>query len=96
MLERHGGNGPVIIVIDPSRFRPLEEFRAATAEEASRVRSATPAEGFTEVLMPGDLEKRVRAQRASEGCEIDPVTWEKLLAEARRFGLPESTWATTA
>ncbi len=55
LLERNGGNGPVIIVFDPARFGPLEEFRAAATDEAHRVRSATPAEGFTEVVMPGDL-----------------------------------------
>lgn len=96
LLERHGGNGPVIVVIDPARFRPLDEFLAATSEEAARVRAATPAEGFTEVLMPGDREQRLRARGVQDGCEIDPVTWEKLVEEARRFGLPESLWATTA
>jgi LDH2 family malate/lactate/ureidoglycolate dehydrogenase len=96
LLERHGGNGAVLIVIDPSRFSPLESFRAAASEEAARVRSAVPAEGFTEVLMPGDREVREGQRREVEGCEIDDVTWEKLVSDARRFGLPESLWATEA
>jgi uncharacterized oxidoreductase len=96
LLSRNGGNGPVIIVFDPARFGPLDAFRAAVSDEASRVRSATPAEGFNEVLMPGDLELRERKQREHDGCEVDDVTWEKLLSDARRFGLSESLWATEA
>jgi uncharacterized oxidoreductase len=96
LLARNGGNGPVIIVFDPARFGPLDEFRAAVTDEASRVRSATPADGFTEVVMPGDLELRERKRREVEGCEIDETTWEKLVSDARRFGLSESLWATKA
>jgi LDH2 family malate/lactate/ureidoglycolate dehydrogenase len=74
----------------------LNEFRAAVTGEADRVRSATPAEGFTEVVMPGDLELRERQRREVEGCEIDENTWEKLVSDARRFGLSESLWAIEA
>ena len=96
LLERNGGNGPVITVFDPGRFGPLDEFRAAVSEVAVRVRSAVPAEGFSEVVMPGDLELRERKRREIEGCEIDETTWEKLVSDARRFGLSESLWATEA
>jgi LDH2 family malate/lactate/ureidoglycolate dehydrogenase len=96
LLARNGGNGPVIIVFDPARFGPLDEFRAAVTDEANRVRSAAPAEGFTEVVMPGDLELRERKRREVEGCEIDESTWGKLVSDARRFGLSESLWATEA
>ena len=89
-LQTHrGGNGPVVIAIDPARFGPLEIFRKVVAEEAERVRNATPAEGFAEVLMPGDLEVREQTRREAEGCVVDDTTWSALVAEARRFGLPE-------
>lgn len=92
-LKGHrGGNGPVIIAIDPSRFGPLDLFRVAVGEEADRVRNAIPAEGFTEVLMPGDPELREQRRREVEGCIVEDTTWEALVSEARRFGLPESTW----
>lgn len=96
LLERNGGNGPVIIVFDPARFGPLEAFRAAVTEEADRVRSATPAEGYSTVVMPGDLELQAREQRLRDGCEIDDVTWDRLVSEARRFGLSSSLWAREA
>lgn len=93
-LKTHrGGNGPVVIAIDPARFGPLDVFRAAVSEEAERVRSATPAEGFVEVMMPGDPEIREQAKREAEGCVVDETTWAALIVEARRFGLPESVYA---
>jgi LDH2 family malate/lactate/ureidoglycolate dehydrogenase len=91
-----GGNGPVVIAIDPSRFGPLEIFREVVTEEAERVRNATPAEGFAEVLMPGDLEVREQARREADGCLVDDTTWNALIAEARRFGLPESDYLLPA
>jgi len=92
-LKTHrGGNGPVVIAIDPERFGPLDVFREVVTEEAERVRNATPAEGFTEVMMPGDPEVRELARREAEGCVVDEITWSALISEARRFGLPESVY----
>lgn len=93
-LKTHrGGNGPVVIAIDPARFGPLDVFRDVVSEEAERVRSATPADGFVEVMMPGDPEVREQARREIEGCVVDDTTWNALVAEARRFGLPASMYA---
>lgn len=92
-LKSHrGGNGPVVIAIDPARFGPLDDFRAVVTEEAERVRNATPAEGFNEVLMPGDPEVREQANREAEGCVVDDTTWNALVSEARRLGLPDSVY----
>lgn len=92
-LKSHrGGNGPVVIAIDPARFGPLDIFREVVSEEADRVRTATPAEGFAEVLMPGDLEVREQARREAEGCAVDDTTWQALVTVAKRFGLPDATY----
>jgi LDH2 family malate/lactate/ureidoglycolate dehydrogenase len=95
-LQGHrGGNGPIVIAIDPTRFGPLELFREAVTGEAERVRGATPAKGFSEVLMPGDAEVREQARREAEGCLVDDTTWDALVGEARRFGLDESLYRDT-
>ena len=94
-LKGHrGGNGPVVIAIDPSRFGPLDLFREAVSGEAERVRNATPAEGFDEVLMPGDKEVREQANREANGCVVDDTTWQALVNEAKRFGLAASLYRT--
>lgn len=96
-LKNHrGGNGPVVIAIDPARFGPMDVFRAVVSEEADRVRNATPADGFSEVMMPGDPEVRERERREREGCVVDDTTWNALVAEARRLGLADSLWSTVA
>ncbi len=96
LKEHRGGNGPLAIAIDPSRFGPLELFREAVSEEADRVRHATPAEGFTEVLMPGDPEVREQARREAEGCLVDDTTWHALVSVAQHFGISESLLVVTA
>jgi uncharacterized oxidoreductase len=94
-LKGHrGGNGPVVIAIDPSRFGPLDLFREAVSGEAERVRNATPAGGFDEVLMPGDKELREQANREANGCVVDDTTWQALVNEAKRFGLAASLYRT--
>lgn len=95
LLGHRGGNGPVVIAIDPSRFGPLDLFREAASGEAARVRNATPAEGFDEVLMPGDKEIRERVNREANGCVVDETTWRALVNEAKRFGLHEALYRTT-
>lgn len=64
------------------------------SEEAERVRQATPAAGFEEVLMPGDKEVREQANREAAGCIVDSTTWQALVHEAKRFGLPEAVYCT--
>lgn len=93
LLGHRGGNGPIVIAIDPSRFGPLELFREAVSGEAARVRGATPAEGFDEVLMPGDKEVREQATREANGCMVDDTTWWALVSEAQRFGLPAELYS---
>lgn len=90
-----GGNGPIVIAVDPTRFGPIELFREAVAGEAERVRQATPAEGFAEVLMPGDAEVREQARREVDGCPVDDTTWQALAGEARRLGLDEALFRDT-
>lgn len=94
LKEHRGGNGPIVIAIDPARFGPPDDFRQAVSEEAARVRAALPADGYAEVMMPGDPEVREQARREIEGCFVEDMTWNALLSEARRFGLPESLWST--
>jgi uncharacterized oxidoreductase len=47
---------------------------------------ATP-EG--DILMPGEIEERAKAQRLQQGIEIDATTWSQLLDAARSVGLSQ-------
>ena len=43
--------------------------------------------------MPGEIEARTRASRLEQGIEIDPATWQALLATARSLGVEANTAA---
>ena len=81
------GNGVCLIVLDPSAFLPLDRFRELTSETVSYMQSSPPAEGFDEVLVPGQLEFRCREKRLVEGIPIDPKTRQEIDQHAKRLGI---------
>ena len=81
------GNGVLFVGIAPSIFRPTEEFLADAATLCAAMKAVPPAQGFEEVLLPGEPEERTAARRQREGIPVDDVTWENLQAAAARFGI---------
>jgi len=79
---RHN-DGAFLLAFDPAAFRPLAEFKAEVAAFARYVKATPPAEGFTEVLYPGEIEYRRAGERRRDGIPIEDETWEKLAALAR-------------
>ena len=51
------------------------------------VKSSRPREPGGEVLLPGEPERRARAERSKAGIPIDPTTWEHIMAAAEGLGL---------
>jgi LDH2 family malate/lactate/ureidoglycolate dehydrogenase len=50
--------------------------------------TASPARNAEEpVLVPGDPERRMRAQRLVEGIPVDDVTWAQIAEAARGLGV---------
>lgn len=82
-----GGNGVWFLVIDPGRFVPLEEFRQLVSGTRNYMKTSPPMTGVDEVLVPGDLEFRVREERLAEGIPVDPVAWEQIEQHADRLGV---------
>jgi LDH2 family malate/lactate/ureidoglycolate dehydrogenase len=79
---RHN-DGAFLLAFDPAAFRPLAEFKAEVAAFARYVKATPPAEGFTEVLYPGEIEYRRARERRRDGIPIEDETWGKLVALAR-------------
>lgn len=59
--------GHCFIAIKPDVFMSSDEFRSRMDTLVQRVHSVTPAEGFQEVLFPGEPEYRLNVQRNKEG-----------------------------
>jgi LDH2 family malate/lactate/ureidoglycolate dehydrogenase len=79
--------GTVISVINIETFQPLRDFRARVGEFTERLKALPRAPGQTDILLPGQLEWRTRAARASEGIPLPEVTVERLREVARSVGL---------
>ena len=80
-------NGVWFTAIDPGAFCPPAEFRRLVDETIAYMKSSAPAPGFTEVLVPGELEFRTKRRREQEGIPVDPTTLEGLRKHGRRLGV---------
>ncbi|MEO8372696.1 MAG: Ldh family oxidoreductase [Candidatus Solibacter sp.] len=76
------------MAIDVSRFMPVEQF-TARVEELVRIMKSTPvAPGYDEVLVAGDPEWRMEAQRRRDGLPIATGNWDALLKAAAKVNVP--------
>ena len=78
------GSSVFAFAIDPDAFGRGDETRALIQHQLTRLRSAAPAEGFSDVQVPGDFERRSRAALAGGPLQIPEPTWEGFLQAAER------------
>jgi len=72
-----------VTCIDPAAFRPADEFVQTVEQVADRLKRVPPAEGFGEVLVPGEPEARSGAERTRDGIPLPDATWEAIASTAR-------------
>ncbi|MCL6502667.1 MAG: Ldh family oxidoreductase [Pirellulales bacterium] len=90
------GNGLWVLAVDPAPFVPPQRFRQLVDELMDYVKSSPPAEGFAEVLVPGEPERRMGVQRRQEGIPIDAATWAAIERHAARLGVSLAALAAEA
>jgi LDH2 family malate/lactate/ureidoglycolate dehydrogenase len=73
--------------IDIARFLPVEEFAARVSDYCRMMREVPPAKGYDEVLVAGDPEKRIEAERLANGIPIPDGNWQDLVDAAARLGV---------
>jgi hydroxycarboxylate dehydrogenase B len=81
------GNGVGFIVVDVSAFLPMEQFCQLIEGLRGYIKSSAPAEGFDEVLLPGEPEFRTAKVRQETGIPLDDTTWRAILAAAESVGV---------
>jgi uncharacterized oxidoreductase len=74
------------IVLDPARLTENPAFANEVDAICDHVRASAP----TRVILPGEPERRMRAERLAQGIPLDEVTWGDLSACATRLGLEEA------
>ena len=79
-------NGMFSIYVDPKRVDPELVFDADVTRYIAYFKSAEPAKGVDEVLVPGEPERRMRAERTTNGVPLTEATWNSICAKAREVG----------
>jgi len=84
---RHN-DGCFLACFNVAAFRPLDEFKKEIAEFATYLKDTKPAEGFSEIYYPGEIELKNEADRRANGIDVDDTTWGKLklLGEKHGYG----------
>jgi uncharacterized oxidoreductase len=80
-----GQNGPLILALQISAFAPAEQFLGAAERLRAQIAGLPPIDGFDEVLLPGDPERRARRRRLEEGIPIPQQTWDDIQALAAEW-----------
>ena len=92
--ERPGGHTParhtqssVAVAIDISNFTDLEDYKGHIDNLIDGIKALPKAEGFKEILVPGELEERTCIQRSKDGIPLPKGTVSNLRGIAERFGI---------
>jgi len=81
------GNCVFILLIDPSRFGGMDCFQSEVTQLVDYVRSCPRVEGVSEIVLPGDPERRLAAQRRKEGIFLDDENWNALVKLGQQLGV---------
>ena len=85
--EAMDGMNWIAICIDLSRFRAPAAYRRAAEECLAELRACPPAPGFDQVEIPGERERRLRAERVENGIPLPPRTLAALRDLGVRLGV---------
>jgi uncharacterized oxidoreductase len=97
-FEDEGGRiaGVFLTVIDPAAFGGAGAYQAMAAETLAAAQRMPLAPGASEVLLPGEPERRSRRERERDGVPAPAATWQGLERVGARFGVPIPTFTTKA
>lgn len=80
-------NGMLSIFLDPKFFETDAAFATEIHRFIAWVKSSEKATPGGDILMPGEIEDRTKAQRERDGIEIDDITWSQIRETASNVGL---------
>ena len=81
------GNSFTATLMDPAQLRTESEFELDVDQLVDYVKSSQLAEGFTEILIPGEPERRERDRREKNGIPVDDETWRQIQETATKYGV---------
>lgn len=82
-----GQDGVFCMAVHIPHFQSIEEFKQSVDQYISDVKSSQLADGFTEILMPGEKELREQEKRLSKGIPVPEEVWADTVKLAEGLGV---------
>jgi uncharacterized oxidoreductase len=83
-------NGMLSFYLDPARFDTEGTFRDDVLGYIEWVKSARPTDEAAPVIVPGDKERRLSAERTADGLPLPDEVWRSILLAAETAGLDQA------
>ncbi|MEM7268525.1 MAG: malate/lactate/ureidoglycolate dehydrogenase [Pseudomonadota bacterium] len=80
-------NGMLSVYVDPARIDDGYGWGPMVTEYIDWVKSCPPADPDAPVMIPGDPERKARADRMTNGMPLDPQSWDDILKSGEKVGL---------
>jgi uncharacterized oxidoreductase len=87
--DRRFANGMLAFYIDPKVVDPANFFDGEITRYTDFIRATKPVSGVDQVLVPGDPERKTRAERTKNGIPLPDDTWAAIVNTAREVGVSE-------
>jgi len=91
LVEKTLADNPVLnglaIAVDLAVFGDLDEFTGEVDRVADAIAGLPRADGFDEILMPGERGHREMAAREANGIPIARGTWDRVVKAAETVGV---------
>lgn len=84
LKQRQANIGHFFLVIKPGLFLTESDFKARISDLIGQVKGSVKAEGTNEILIPGELELRARAENLELGVPLRESVYQTLLQTAKQ------------
>jgi uncharacterized oxidoreductase len=87
--NRRFANGMLAFYVDPKVVDTSSFFDGEITRYVDFIRATKPVAGVEQVLIPGDPERKTRAERSRNGVPLPDDTWAAIVNTAREVGVSE-------
>jgi hydroxycarboxylate dehydrogenase B len=89
--NRRFANGMFAVYVDPKIVDPANFFDGEISRYIGYFKDTKPAAGVDAVLIPGEPEAKMRADRTRNGVPLPDDTWAAIVNTAREVGVSEAS-----
>lgn len=79
--------GIFLMAVNVGNLQPLEDFKAKADEMIRNVKESKTAEGFEEIVLPGERAQEEYKRRSREGVPVREEHWEQVLVIGEEVGV---------